>query len=60
VAQAGLDTLVANDADGQPLTVHYKMVSVYLLELVRQQRGELAALRGEVDALKAEVRGADA
>jgi hypothetical protein len=60
VAQVGLDTLVANDAEGRPLTVHYKMLSVYLLELVRQQRGELAALRGEVDALKADVRGADA
>jgi hypothetical protein len=60
VAQAGLDTLVANDAEGQPLTVHYKMLSVYMLELVRQQRGELAALRSEVDALKADVRGADA
>lgn len=60
VAQVGLDTLVANDAEGRPLTVHYKMLSVYLLEIVRQQRGELAELRGEVDALKATVRGADA
>ena len=60
VAQAGLDNLVGFDSDGQPLSVHYKMLSVYLLELVRSQGGQLAALRAEVEGLKGHGRPAQA
>lgn len=52
VAEAELHNLVAYDADGKPLGVHYKMLSVYLLELLKEQQAALAEVRSEVAALK--------
>jgi hypothetical protein len=60
VAQAGLDNLVAYDADGRPLSVHYKMLSVYLLELVRSQGRQIEALRAEVAGVSGRARPVDA
>ena len=56
VAAADLGELVAFDADGQPLGVHYKMLSVYLLELLKDQQATLAEVRAEITALKASTR----
>lgn len=52
VAAADLDNLVAYDADGKPLGVHYKMLSIYLLELLKEQQAALAEVQAEVAMLK--------
>jgi hypothetical protein len=56
VAAADLRELVAFDTDGQPLGVHYKMISIYLLELLKDQQAALAEVRAEIAALKASTR----
>lgn len=52
VAEADLQNLVAYDTDGQPQGVHYKMISIYLLELVKEQQAALADVRAEIAQLK--------
>jgi hypothetical protein len=49
---ADLQNLVAYDTDGQPQGVHYKMISIYLLELVKEQQAALADVRAEIAQLK--------
>jgi hypothetical protein len=56
VAAADLGELVAFDADGQPLGVHYKMISIYLLELLKDQQAALAEVRAEIATLKVSTR----
>lgn len=56
VAAADLDELVAFGADGQPLGVHYKMISIYLLELLKGQQAALAEVQAEIAALKGSTR----
>lgn len=56
VAEADLGELVAFGADGQPLGVHYKMISIYLLELLKDQQAALAEVRAEIATLKASTR----
>ncbi len=51
-AHEDLRELVTYDAEGRPLGVHYKMVPVYLLEVVKEQQEQIAALRAEVAALR--------
>ncbi len=38
---AGVNDLVSYDAEGKPLSVHYKMIPVYLLEMVKDQQRRL-------------------
>jgi len=52
VAEADLRNLVAYDTDGQPQGVHYKMISIYLLELLKEQQSALADIRAEIAQLK--------
>lgn len=48
-----LGPLVGYDAEGRPLTVHYKLLPVYLLELLKEQDKALESLRAEVAELRA-------
>lgn len=52
VDAADLHNLVAYDDEGKPLGVHYKMLSIYLLELLKEQRAALAEVQAEVAVLK--------
>ena len=52
VDAADLHNLVAYDDEGKPLGVHYKMLSIYLLELVKEQRAALAELQAEFAVFK--------
>ncbi len=52
-AREELRELVTYDAEGRPLGVHYKMMPVYLLEVVKEQQEQIVALRAEL----AELRG---
>ncbi len=52
VDAADLHNLVAYDDEGKPLGVHYKMLSIYLLELVKELRTTLTEVQAEVAALK--------
>jgi hypothetical protein len=51
----GLDKLLIYE-DGRPLAVKYEMVSLYLLEVVKQQRTLLNDLRDEVEQLRSALR----
>jgi hypothetical protein len=52
VAEANLHNLVAYNPDGQPQGVHYKMISIYLLELLKEQQAALADIRAEIAQMK--------
>ena len=52
VAEQGLENLVENDSEGKPVSVRYKMISVYLVELVKQQHALIEQLQEQI----AEVR----
>ncbi len=56
VDAADLHNLVAYDDEGKPLGVHYKMVSIYLLELLKEQQATLAEVQAEIAALKGTTR----
>jgi len=51
----GLEKLLIY-ADGRPLAVKYEMVSLYLLEVVKQQRAMLSELQDEVEQLRSALR----
>lgn len=48
----GLRDLLRYDDEGKPLAIDYKMISLYLVELVKEQQSAIAELRTEVAALK--------
>jgi hypothetical protein len=52
VDAADLHNLVAYDDEGKPLGVHYKMLSIYLLELLKEQQATLAEMQAEIAAFK--------
>lgn len=52
LAEAELHNLVAYDDEGKPLGVHYKMLSIYLLELLKEQQAALAAVQARMVALE--------
>ena len=52
VDAADLHNLVAYDDEGKPLGVHYKMLSIYLLELLKELRATVDEVQAEVAALK--------
>jgi len=49
----GLRDLVGYDPEGRPLSVDYKLLPVYLVELVKGLRHTVDAMRGEVGRLQA-------
>lgn len=53
VDELGLEHLLTRDAENQPLGVNYKLLSVYLLELVREQQAAIDDLRREVSGKSA-------
>lgn len=52
VDAADLHNLVAYDDEGKPLGVHYKMLSIYLLELLKEQQATLAEVQAKIATLK--------
>lgn len=52
-----LNNLVGYDADGKPLTVNYKFIPVYLLEVLKGQQKLIDELQAEVAGLKASRQG---
>ncbi|HEV3050672.1 MAG TPA: hypothetical protein VGX50_10200 [Longimicrobium sp.] len=58
VAGHELQSLVAYDSDGQPLSVHYKLLPVYLAEVVKEQHRLIHTLAGQVQALEERLEGA--
>jgi Chaperone of endosialidase len=52
--EKGLQNLVAYDAEGRPVSIHYKLLPVYLLEIVKAQQSALAALLEQVKRLQAD------
>lgn len=55
VHEQELPSLVSYDDEGRPESVHYKLLSVYLLEIVKTQQSALSALREQVDRMAAVV-----
>lgn len=51
VDELELRRLVGYDADGKPLNIDYKMVPVYLLEVVKEQQRAIGELREEIRQL---------
>lgn len=52
VADLELNDLVAVDASGAPLSVHYKLLPVYILEVVKRQQEAIDELREELERLR--------
>lgn len=51
VAEHDLPGLVSYDAEGRPLGVQYKLLPVYLLEVIKRQQAALQTLQEQVGAL---------
>lgn len=51
VAALRLTDLVSVDGSGQPLSVHYKLIPIYLLELLKAQQRTIEMLRDDVREL---------
>ena len=51
-----LQNLVSYDAEGKPFSVHYKLMPVYLLEVLKEQQMMIKELQTEVTELKASIR----
>lgn len=47
-----LKSLVGYDGDGKPFSVHYKLVPVYLLEVLKEQQKMIKQLQSEMAELK--------
>ncbi|MDX6531876.1 MAG: hypothetical protein QOH41_4166 [Blastocatellia bacterium] len=47
-----LNNLVGYDADGKPLTINYKLIPIYLLEVLKEQQKVMKELQAEVTELK--------
>jgi len=52
VDELQLNDLVSYDADGKPLSINYKLMPVYLLEIVKDQQRMIRELQAEVSELK--------
>ncbi len=52
----GLKYLVAYNKKGQPDAVHYSKVSLYLLEVVKQQQKEIESMKKDIEYLKSKVK----
>ncbi len=51
-----LDNLVSYDAEGKPLSVQYKMLPIYALEIVKEQQRVIEELRSELGKIKAKLQ----
>ena len=49
-----VEELVGYDEEGKPLMVKYEKLSVYLLEVVKQQRKELVAMKRQIEQLRSD------
>ena len=47
----GLDGLVGYDPEGQPLTINYKLLPIYLIEVVKEQQRTIRDLQDRVTEL---------
>lgn len=50
-----LDGLVSYDAEGKPLSIQYKMVPIYLLEVIKEQQRAIEELKGEIAEIKSKA-----
>lgn len=50
-----LKNLVSYDAEGNPFSVHYKLMPVYLLEVLKEQQKMIEELQSQMTELKAAV-----
>lgn len=50
-----LQNLVSYDAEGKPFSVHYKLMPIYLLEVLKEQQKTIRRLQSEVTELKAVI-----
>jgi Chaperone of endosialidase len=50
--QSGLEKLVIHDAEGQPDGIRYELISVYLLEMVKELKAENKELRARLETLE--------
>jgi hypothetical protein len=49
----GLDNLVIyNEKDGSPKSIKYELISLYILEIVKQQQKEIERLKEEIESLQ--------
>ena len=55
VDELALKDLVTYDAEGAPMGVNYKKISVYLLEILKGQARAIGALTAEVQQLKSKL-----
>jgi hypothetical protein len=51
VAEQGLEPLVVRDTEGQPFSVSYKLIPVYLVELAKRQQALIDELQERLDEL---------
>jgi|ERR1044071_283352 hypothetical protein len=52
VAALSLDDLVSRDDSGEPLSVNYKLVPIFLLEVLKSHERTIRALQEEITALQ--------
>ncbi|MCM0021368.1 MAG: tail fiber domain-containing protein [Tagaea sp.] len=57
VAAQELDELITRDSEGKPFSVHYKLISVYLVELVKRQQALIETLQEKVAKVEARFAG---
>ena len=50
--EKALNNLVSYDAEGKPFSVHYDLMSVYLLEVLKEQQKMIRGLQSEMAELK--------
>lgn len=55
----GLDQLLFRDDEGKPFSINYPKISMFLVEIVRAQRSDLAALRDEIADLRTDLGAPD-
>ncbi len=52
----GMKHVISYDIQGRPDGVTYSKISLYLLEVIKQQQNEIDAIRQEVESLKSKIK----
>lgn len=52
-----LENLVSYDAEGKPLSVRYKLLPIYVLEIMKEQQRVIKDLQGDIADIKERMRG---